>query len=264
MRLAHDIFDGPADATPLVIAHGLFGSARNWRGLAARLAERRRVISVDLRNHGDSPRDARGDYPAMADDLAETIRAEAGGASGGRAHLLGHSMGGKAAMTLALTRPELLDRLIVADIAPVAYDHAHGDYIAAMRAVDLRRVARRSDAEPMLAEAVPSPGLRAFLLTNLAFEDGRARWRPDLDAIAANMEALLGFPEGLAASHSGPTLFLAGAASDYLAPARRAAAAARFPAAQFVVVEGAGHWLHADRPETVLEAVEAFLALHQK
>jgi pimeloyl-ACP methyl ester carboxylesterase len=255
MRLAAERY-GAGEATPLLIAHGLFGSGRNWGSLAKRLARARPVVVVDMRNHGASPRSPRHDYPAMAADLAETIAAEAGG----RADVLGHSMGGKAAMALALTTPDRVGRLIVADIAPVAYDHAHGDYVAAMRGVDLARVTRRSDAEPMLAAAIPSPALRAFILQSLVVEEGRAAWRLNLDAIAANMEAILGFPDDLPhAVFEGLALFLRGAASDYVAEPTHGAIRARFPAARIEAVEGAGHWLHADRPEAFLAAVERFL-----
>jgi pimeloyl-ACP methyl ester carboxylesterase len=257
MRLAAQIHDGPAGAPPLVIAHGLFGSAQNWRSLARRLARGRRVIAADLRNHGDSGWDAEAGYPAMAGDLAETIRTEAGG----RADMLGHSMGGKAAMALALTAPDAVRRLVVADIAPVAYDHAHGDYVAAMRALDLGRVSRRSDADPLLAAAIPQPALRAFILQNLVVEDGGARWRVNLDALEANMEALLGFPAALSRkSWSGPALFLRGGASDYVRDAHLPAVRALFPAAVVKTLPEAGHWLHADRPEAFLAAVEGFLA----
>ncbi len=256
MRLAAQIHDGPDDRPPLLVAHGLFGAAQNWRSLGKRMAKKRRVIAVDMRNHGDSPRDADAGYPAMAADLAETIRAEAGG----RADVLGHSMGGKAAMALALSAPETLGRLIVADIAPVAYDHAHGDYIAAMRTLDLDRVARRSDADPLLAPAIPEPPLRAFILQNLVIENGRARWRPNLDALEAGMEALLSFPDALPReAWDGPALFLRGGASDYVADRHRDAIAARFPAARIETIEGAGHWLHAEKPEPFVAAVERFL-----
>jgi pimeloyl-ACP methyl ester carboxylesterase len=256
MRLSLDRY-GDGDGPPLAIAHGLFGARRNWASLAKRLAKARPVLALDLRNHGDSPRDPVHDYPALAADLAETLAAEAPGG----ADLLGHSMGGKAAMALALTAPETVRRLIVADIAPVAYDHAHGDYLAAMRGVDLARVARRSDAEPMLADAVPSPALRAFILQNLVIGEGPTRWRPNLDALAAHMEAILGFPERLPhARFAGPTLFLHGALSDYVGAATHDAIRARFPAARIEAIAGAGHWLHADRPEAFLAAVERFLA----
>ena len=256
MRLAAQIHDGPDGAPPLVLAHGLFGAARNWSSLAKRMARRRRVIAVDLRNHGDSPWSDDASYPAMAADLAETIRAEAGG----RADLLGHSMGGKAAMALALSEPSALRRLVVADIAPVAYDHAHGDYVAAMRGLDLARVSRRSDADPLLAPSIPEAPLRAFILQNLVLEQGRARWRPNLDALEAGMEDLLSFPDALSRRRwEGPALFLRGGASDYVREAHAPAIRALFPAARIETVEGAGHWLHAEKPEPFLAALERFL-----
>ena len=129
-------------AAPLVIAHGLFGSARNWSAIAKRLALRRRVVVVDMRNHGDSPRSPVHGYAAMAEDLAETIAG-----AGGRADLMGHSMGGKAAMMLALTEPARVNRLIVADMAPVAYGHSQIGYVRAMQALDLAGITRRSEAD---------------------------------------------------------------------------------------------------------------------
>jgi pimeloyl-ACP methyl ester carboxylesterase len=151
---------------PLLIAHGLFGSARNFNTLGKRLATTRRVVMVDMRNHGASPWDPDNSYPALADDLAEAVTR----LCGGKAVVLGHSMGGKAAMTMALTHPELLAALIVADIAPVAHTHTHLNYIEAMQAVDFAQVARRSDADPMLAAEVPEPMLRSFLLQNLMMD----------------------------------------------------------------------------------------------
>ena len=135
-----------------------------------------------MRNHGDSPRSPEHSYPAMAGDLAETIAAH-----GGRADVLGHSMGGKAAMMLALTEPARVRRLIVADMAPVAYDHSQLPYVRAMQALDLAAVTRRSDGDAALAAHVPQPALRAFFLQSLAFEDGRARWKLNLDALADQM-----------------------------------------------------------------------------
>lgn len=254
MKLNRDIYGDDA-GPPLLIAHGLYGSARNWSTLAKRLGARRRVIIVDMRNHGDSPWSAEAGYAAMAGDLAETIDD-----CGGEADVLGHSMGGKAAMALALTRPALVCRLIVADIAPVAYDHAHGDYIAAMRGVDLAAVSRRSQADPMLAPAIPQAPLRAFLLQNLVVGDGPTRWRMNLDGLAAAIDDLLAFPDFGDAQFDGPALFLRGGASDYVGPRAEPAIAALFPQARIATVEGAGHWLHAERPEAFLAAVEAFLS----
>jgi pimeloyl-ACP methyl ester carboxylesterase len=251
--------DGPETAPPLLIAHGLFGSARNWNGIAKRLAETggRRVVAVDMRNHGDSPRAERQSYADMAGDLAEALAD-----LGGEADLLGHSMGGKAAMTLALTRPGPLRRLVVADIAPVAYTHSHLPHIEAMRAVDLSGVRRRGDAERQLREAVPDRGVRAFLLQSLAVTPEGARWRLALDVLAEAMPGLVGWDETALPAEArwpGPALFLAGSESDYLTREHRPAIRARFPAARFAAIKGAGHWLHAERPEAFADTVAAFL-----
>lgn len=255
MLLAHEIFGDDHDRPTLLVAHGLFGQGRNWGSLAKRLARKRRVVTVDMRNHGDSPWADAGGYGEMAGDLADTIDAVAGG----RANVLGHSMGGKAAMALALTRPEAVNRLIVADIAPVAYKHSHARYISAMRGVYLPGIKRRSDAEPELTDAVPEAPLRAFILQNLVVEDGRARWKPNLDVLARTIDDLLRFPEGLPEQFDGPALFVHGGASDYVAPETHAAIRQRFPAAAIETIAGAGHWLHAEQPAAFLEIVETFL-----
>jgi pimeloyl-ACP methyl ester carboxylesterase len=238
---------------PLVIAHGLFGSARNWGVVARRLAEVRRVVAVDMRNHGDSPWFDEHSYAAMAADLSEVIAAE-----GGRADLLGHSMGGKAAMVLALTEPARVGRLIVADIAPVAYGHSQMEYVRAMQAVDLRGVTRRSEADPLLAETVPDPALRAFLLQSLSVEDGRAAWKLNLEALADQMPRIMGFPE-VAGRFEGPALFVTGERSDYVREAHWPRILELFPAARRVVISGAGHWVHAEAPREFGAAVAGFL-----
>jgi pimeloyl-ACP methyl ester carboxylesterase len=244
----------PTDAPPLVIAHGLFGSARNWGAVAKRLASGRLVVAVDMRNHGDSPHEAAHTYTAMAGDLAEVIAAQ-----GGRADLLGHSMGGKAAMLLALTEPALVRRLVVADMAPVAYGHSQIEYVLAMQAVDLAAVGRRSDADAMLAELVPEAGLRAFFLQSLATAAGAASWKLNLAALGDQMPEIMGFPE-VAGRFEGPALFVSGAASDYVRTEHWPRIRELFPAATSVAIPGAGHWLHAEAPEAFVAAVEGFLA----
>lgn len=254
-HLEHPAADGES-APPLLIAHGLFGSARNFNSLARRLATTRRVVMVDMRNHGASPWEPDNSYPALAGDLAEAAER----LCSGRAVVLGHSMGGKAAMVLALTRPELLAGLIVADIAPVPHTHSHLNYIKAMQGVDLDRVMRRSDADPMLAGAVPEPMLRSFLLQNLIVEDGRARWRLNLSALEANMAPLLDFPADLPEpAFEGPALFLHGGASPYVPPETHPRIRALFPDAEIEALAGAGHWLHAERPEAFLGKVAGWL-----
>ena len=243
----------PTDAPPLLIAHGLFGSARNWGAIARTLAARGEVVAVDMRNHGESLHHPDHSYAAMAADLAEVIDR-----LGGAADVLGHSMGGKAAMVLALTHPDKVRRLVVADIAPVAYDHSQQHFIDAMRGLDLTGVTSRGEADRRLAETVPEAGVRAFLLQSLDLKADPPRWRLNLDALEANMAGTLGWttPEG---SFDAPALFLAGADSDYVRPEHRPAIRAAFPQAVIARIPGAGHWLHADRPEATCATVRSFL-----
>jgi pimeloyl-ACP methyl ester carboxylesterase len=253
MQLASTTYGPATEHRPLLIVHGLFGSQRNWSAIAKRLALHRQVVTVDLRNHGQSPWSPTHDYPAMAADLARVITAHAG-----RMDVLGHSMGGKAAMTLALTEPDRVGRLIVADIAPVAYRHNQMQYVNAMRGIDLSGVTRRSQADAALAETVPEAAIRAFLLTSLTVESGHAEWRLNLEALASEMPKILDFP-AIEARFTGPTLFLTGATSDYVRPAYRERVLARFPAAEHEALANAGHWLHADAPNAFVAAVECFL-----
>ena len=246
---------GPVDRPALLIAHGLFGSGRNWGVVARRLADRRDVLAVDMRNHGTSPRAASQSYGDMAGDLAEVIRPL------GQVDLLGHSMGGKAAMQLALTHSEfnggaLIRRLVVADIAPVAYGHDQSPHIHAMRALDLTGVTTRGEADRRLQASIPDPGLRAFFLQSLDIKSGA--WRLNLDVLEAEMRRIVGWPatEG---RFDGPVLFLTGSESTYVRPEHRDLIRALFPASRFAKLLGAGHWLHADKPREFEDTVRAFL-----
>jgi len=255
--LATQVHGSPSDAPPLVIAHGLFGSARNWGVIAKRLSDGRQVVAVDMRNHGASPWAARHRYPDLAADLAEVIDAH-----GGRADVLGHSMGGKAAMVLALTRPDRVRRLVVADIAPVAYGHTQTPLIEAMRNVALADIARRSDADDALAARVEDPGVRAFLLQSLDLKAQPPAWRLNLDALEAEMAHIIGWPDDTGdtgGGFDGPTLFLSGAESDYVRREHRDRIKSLFPSARFARIPGAGHWLHAEKPREFEAAVRAFL-----
>lgn len=261
--LAHERFGetAPRSATPMLIAHGLFGAGRNWMSLARRFAERREVATVDLRNHGASPWDEETGYAALGEDLLET----ADSLFGRPAILLGHSMGGKSSMAAALGAPGRVAGLIVADIAPIAYDdHDHGRYVAAMQAADLSTATRRGEIEPQLEEAIPELSLRAFILANLLFEDTpqgrRARWRVNLNALGAGMRDLVGWPaslEGL--RYAGPSFFFHGANSHYVSPQGRATIERMFPGAEIDAMPGAGHWLHAEQPDAFFERVEEWL-----
>ncbi len=242
-----------ADRPPLLIVHGLFGSGRNWGAIARRLADRRDVWTVDQRNHGTSPRATTNSYAGMAADLAEVIAA-----AGGKVDLLGHSMGGKAAMVLALTKPDLLRRLVVADIAPVAYAHDNTRYIAAMRALDLTGLTSRSEADRRLSRDVHDPALRAFFLQSLDLRSQPPQWRLNLDVLEAEMDKIVGWPDpGGVFDHR--TLFLSGENSTYVLPDHRAGILAQFPKARFAKINDAGHWLHAEQPRAFEETVRAFL-----
>lgn len=244
----------PTDALPLVIAHGLYGSGRNWGVIARRLADQRDAVAVDMRNHGESPRAAAQGYPEMAADLAEVIDS-----LGGRVDLLGHSMGGKAAMQLALTSGDRIRRLVVADIAPVAYGHDQSHHARAMRGLDLAGVTSRGEADRRLAAVVEDASLRAFFLQSLDLKaEGGPRWRLNLDVLEAEMPKIVGWP-GTQGVFEGPALFLTGAESAYVKPEHRDTIRALFPAARFAKIPGTGHWLHAEKPRAFEETVRVFL-----
>ncbi len=254
----------------VVFVHGLFGQGKNWTTIAKGLADRHRVALVDLPNHGHSPWTGRVDYVDMAELLAIELRH-----LGEPVTLVGHSMGGKVAMQLALRRPELLRALVVVDIAPSTYPLQGGRtddpdeeaspfaaFIAAMRAVDLGALQSRAQADAALAAAVPSRMVRSFLLQSLVREEdgGGWRWRLNLELLERDLGELRGFPdppEG--ATFDGPVLWIAGANSAYVLPEDRARMDALFPATRLVTVKNAGHWVHSEQPEVFLETVRRFL-----
>ncbi len=246
----------PTEAPPLIIAHGLFGSARNWGAIAKPLSDERQVVAVDLRNHGDSPWSASHSYQDLADDLAGVITA-----TGVPADVLGHSMGGKAAMVLALRHPQLVRRLIIADIAPVSYNHSQMRYLDAMRSLDLSRISRRADAMAQLAELGVEKELQGFFLQSL--DIAARRWKLNLDTLADEMATIGSFPSldtpGINAQWPGPALFLSGGDSDYVRPEHRPVIRAFFPRARFAKLPGTGHWLHAEKPRQFSATVRAFL-----
>lgn len=243
----------PATLPPLVIAHGLYGSGRNWGVIARRLAERRDVTTVDMRNHGESPRTPGHRYPDLAADLAEVIAD-----LGAPADVLGHSMGGKAVMMLALTRPALVRRLVVADIAPVAYDHDQTRHIHAMRALDLNGLTTRGEADRRLSATIDDPALRAFFLQSLDLKAAPPAWRLNLDVLEAEMPYIVGWPDP-PGQFDHPALFLSGGDSSYVRPEYHDRIRAQFPKARFARIPGAGHWLHAEKPREFAETVRIFL-----
>ncbi|WP_456267248.1 alpha/beta fold hydrolase [Kushneria sp. AK178] len=244
-----------ADAPPLVVLHGLFGSADNWRSHVKHWRRTRRVVAVDLRNHGRSPHAPGMGYDAMAADVLEVLdRLDIR-----QCDLLGHSMGGKVAMTLARHHPQRVKRLIVADIAPVVYEHGHDDIFRAHRLVEDALPESRKEADDAMAGAIDSQTTRQFLATNLARDDqGILGWRVGLDFIEEGYGDIVA-PPGGDTPFEGPTLVLRGEHSDYITDETLPIIAEVMPASRVETIKGAGHWLHAEQPEAFLQSIDDFL-----
>lgn len=240
---------------PLVILHGLYGNQANWAWHARELEAHYAVHVFDARNHGQSDWAPTMKLSEMADDVAETMTA----LGLDSAHVLGHSMGGKTAMLLALQQPQRVRRLIVVDIAPVSYGKNENAVLKGLSAVDLASVQSRADADAQLAVWVQNKAVRAFLLTNLLRDaDGRYHWRINLPVIQQFLGPVTDWPPGQG-SFAGPVLFIKGETSDYILSEHREATLRQFPQASVKIVLGAGHWVHSEKPEAVLKLVLNFL-----
>ncbi len=240
---------------PLIILHGLFGTQENWRTLSKAFAQQFQVFALDQRNHGRSPHSEVFTYEAMSEDLHEFMQAHRLTS----AHVLGHSMGGKVAMRFAVTYPELVDTLVVVDIAPKVYPPGHDDVFAGLYALDLPTLRSRHDADTALAHHLPDLVLRQFLLKNLErTESGAFRWRINLDGIRENYaEMLKGFD--LTGTYTKPSLFIRGADSGYIKESDLLTIREIFPRARLVSIPGTGHWVHAEAPREFARIVVAFL-----
>ena len=246
--------------SPVVLMHGLFGSSTNWRRIARALADRHRVYSVDLRNHGRSPWAATMSYREMTEDVVALfdrlgLQTPA---------VLGHSMGGKVAMALALTEPQRVGRLIVVDIAPISYSDRYSSrvwsYSEAMRGIDTMAVTSRGEVQRILDQSIHDPGTVGFLMQNLVSRNEHYDWRINLPALSAAMGELAAFPPELKGMiFDGPTTLLIGSQSDYVSTGDRALFRDYFPKARIVEIEDAGHWVHADRPDEFIAALEEAL-----
>ena len=252
-NLAFEEFGEQHSGNPLLILHGFFASSRNWRAIARQLAHHRRVLVLDMRNHGNSPHDPVMDYPSMtADVLAvlDKLHIE-------KADILGHSMGGKIAMWFALRYPQRLGALIVVDIAPVSYQHSFDPTILALKNLPLNDFSNRKQMEEWLAPAIADLNYRQFLLQNLVFANGSYSWRVNLDYFQRNAPNIVAFPQTQTGEYyPRPALFLAGEHSRYI---QSEAVLQLFPAAEIQEVPGAGHWLHVDAPQVFMAQVERWL-----
>ncbi|PLY17162.1 MAG: hypothetical protein C0631_01130 [Sedimenticola sp.] len=240
----------------LVFLHGLLGSSANWHGVARALSSHFHILVPDLRNHGQSPHSEDISYSAMARDLAGFLD-DQGLES---ATLIGHSMGGKVAMWLALTQPELVERLVVVDIAPVSYPNRFGGIFDALQSVDLPRVKHRRHADQMLADRLTDGELRQYLLQNLMLSHGQWSWRMNLQVLAGEMEQIIGFPDlADTAPYLGATLFIYGGNSNYITAEYESRIHDLFPYARLRSIAGAGHWVYAEQPKLFQAALTGFL-----
>jgi pimeloyl-ACP methyl ester carboxylesterase len=247
----------------VVFLHGLFGQGRNWTQIGKALADparadRHRVLLVDLPHHGRSGWEDGFDYLRTADQVAGLVDADDPVA------LVGHSLGGKVAMVLALRHPELVERLCVVDVSPVAYGHLSQfeKYVAALRGIDLHSLSGRHDADAALTEAVPDPTVRSFLLQNLRREGDGWRWQANLEVLGAALPEIAAWPEDRLAGtppYPGPVLWVAGARSDYVQPRYADAMDRWFPTNRLVKVKDAGHWVHSEQPDVFVQVLRHFL-----
>ena len=240
-----------------VFLHGLFGQGRNFTQVAKALVPDLRSTLVDLPNHGRSPWTGSVDYLEVADVVADFVRTTY---DDGPVHLVGHSMGGKVAMVLALRHPELLERLVVVDIAPAPSDGA-GEFehlLTALTSVDLGALQRRSDADAQLAGPIPDERVRGFLLQNLRSTSEGFRWQADLDLLLRELPTIAGWPE-VEGRFDHPVLWLAGERSHYVRPEHEPLMRALFPRTVRVEVKGAGHWVHSEQPDAFTTALRVFL-----
>lgn len=237
---------------PLVLLHGLFGSADNWGSIAKHFSQHYQVISVDLRNHGRSPHSDSQTYAEMADDLLAVLNT----LGLAKIHLLGHSLGGKVAMQFATQYPEKVSKLIVVDMAMRTYPDRYTQLMDHMLAVNLSQMASRNEVDNALKNSIANLRVRQFLLTNLVKTEDQLQWRINLPALKANYATLIA---ALAVHFDPPSLFIRGERSDYVQDSDIIELQQHFPQAEFVTLP-TDHWVHAEQPQLFIQAVEAFLA----
>jgi pimeloyl-ACP methyl ester carboxylesterase len=246
---------GNAGLPVLCLLHGLFGSANNWLGIVKYLGDDFHIIVPDLRNHGRSPHHQDMDYPVMAGDLLSLFER----LDTDEVNLLGHSMGGKLAMWLALQQPERVGKLVVADIAPVTYHHGFDRIFEGLSALPLDKIGRREEADQRLAEWVTDRGVRQYLLQNLVKQPEGWAWRFNLTVLRRAVSALTGFPDTGSHQFAGEVLFIHGERSDYVKQGYQEKISQLFPLYRQRMLHGASHWLYAEQPQLFTQAVKRFL-----
>ena len=262
MQLHYSIYPEKTDITalespPVLIIPGLFGSGVNWRSFANILSEDYVVITIDQRNHGRSPHKSSNTYFDLVNDLLEFLKH----------HQIekiipcGHSMGGKTAMLFSLLHPEYVERLVILDIAPVSYKHSHAPFLKALLEIDLVNLSSRKEADRALQAVIPEMATRLFLLQSLTGSPGRYKWRLNLPVLYEFMPHISGFPlDQIAVKPSCiRTLLIRGSDSDYVLPEHSAMIDELFGETKITTILGAGHWIHADKPKDVLNALKLFL-----
>jgi esterase len=239
----------------LCLLHGLFGSSSNWMGIVRRLQEDCRIIVPDLRNHGRSAHFTEMDYPAMAGDvmsLLDHLDLQS-------VALLGHSMGGKAAMWTALIQPERIDKLIVADIAPVTYKNRFSRIFGGLNGLSMGQLQSREQADQQLSAWISDQGVRQYLLQNLVKQEHGWTWRFNLPVLQNALPSLSGFPDMGRSVYPGDVLFIHGEHSDYVTDKALGVINRHFPHHRQRVMHGAGHWLYSEQPDLFTQAVRHFL-----
>jgi pimeloyl-ACP methyl ester carboxylesterase len=243
----------------VVFLHGLFGQGRNFHQIAKALVPEFRSVLVDLPNHGRSPWTESVSYSDMADAVADLLQGRYAGEE--PSHVVGHSMGGKVAMLLALRHPELVDRLVVVDISPTRSEGSDefGHLLDSLSALDVATLERRADADAALAGPIPDERVRSFLLQNLRPGADGFSWQANLAVLRRDLDAIGGFPE-MTGSFDHPVLWIAGDRSPYIRPEHGDQMRRLFPRTTAVTLKGAGHWVHSEQPEAFVSALRVFLA----
>ncbi|KAK2726185.1 sn-1-specific diacylglycerol lipase ABHD11-like [Artemia franciscana] len=249
--------------SPIIIMHGLLGSKTNWTSLAKviHMKTKRQVITIDARNHGESPHTKSISYNEMAEDIMDLMDS----LMINQATLVGHSMGGRTMMTLALTEPEVVNQLVVVDISPIDTSPVMGDLSRIIEGLQhirlpekLSRLAAKKEVDKQLMEIVTSDMLRQFLMTNLVEDNGTFKWRVNLRTIAKDFLNIVNFPK-FESRFEGETLFIGGSRSDYIRRDHHESIRRLFPRCEFTYVDGAGHWVHSEKPKEFLDELLQFL-----